>query len=135
MYRKQLGTVSETLTTFKNTEPILISFLIRSFQLLFVHGTTCRLKQERHQLNNIQNVTEHKHTDTTNYFNAGTCLGQILHARLRMDCSSLNSDLNRKRVVPSPYHFEGFESVQNFLFTCPNHTVARERYLLADLRN
>ena len=42
-------TISETLTTFKTTEPILISFLIRSFQLLYEPGTTCGLKLKRHQ--------------------------------------------------------------------------------------
>ena len=36
------------------------------------------------------------------YFYAGTRLGQILHARLRMDCISLNSHLYRKNIVESP---------------------------------
>ena len=70
------------------------------------------------------------------YFNVGTRLGQILHARLRMDCSSLNSDLYRKHIIPSPSCCcGGFESVQHFLFSCPNYTVAREKYLPADLRS
>ena len=70
------------------------------------------------------------------YFNAGTRLGQILHARLRMDCSSLNSDLYRKHIIPSPScRCGGFESVQHFFFSRPNFSVARERYLPADLRS
>ena len=70
------------------------------------------------------------------YFNVGTRLGQILQARLRMDCSSLNSDLYRKHIIPSPScRCGGFESVQHFFFSCPNYTVARERYLPADLRS
>ena len=48
LYRKQLGNVSETLTIFRITEPIIVYFLIGSFQPLFMHGTTCQLKQERH---------------------------------------------------------------------------------------
>ena len=36
------------------------------------------------------------------YFYAGTRKGQILHARLRMDCSSLNSHLYRKNIVDTP---------------------------------
>ena len=35
------------------------------------------------------------------YFNAGTRMGQILHARIRMECSVLNSNLYRKNIVPS----------------------------------
>ena len=36
------------------------------------------------------------------YYNAGSRIGQILHARLRMGCSSLNSHLYSKNIVPSP---------------------------------
>ena len=36
------------------------------------------------------------------YINAGTRMGQILHARIRMECSALNSHLYRKNIVPSP---------------------------------
>ena len=35
------------------------------------------------------------------FSNAGTRKGQILQARLRMECSSLNSDLHRKNIVQS----------------------------------
>ena len=33
------------------------------------------------------------------FFSAGSMLGQILHARIQMACSSLNSDLYRKNTV------------------------------------
>ena len=33
------------------------------------------------------------------FYNAGTRNGQMLQARLRMDCSSLNSDLHRKKAL------------------------------------
>ena len=70
------------------------------------------------------------------YFNAGTRMGQILHARLRMGCSSLNSDLYRKNIVQSPSSSCGeFESAKHFLFTCVNHSVARERYLPRNLHS
>ena len=53
-----------------------------------------------------------------------------------MDCSSLNSDLYRKHIIPSPScRCGGFESVQHFFFSSPIYTVARERYLPADLRS
>ena len=35
------------------------------------------------------------------YFNAGSRIGQILHSRLRMKCSSLNSHLYRRNIVES----------------------------------
>ena len=67
------------------------------------------------------------------YYNAGTRIGQILHARLRMQCSSLNSDLYRKKIVSSPSCQCGnFESANHFLTTCPRFTAERRQYL-ADL--
>ena len=49
------------------------------------------------------------------FYNAGTCKGQILQARLRMECSSLNSDLHRKNIVPNPFCRCGvFESRNRF---------------------
>ena len=40
------------------------------------------------------------------------------------------SDLYRKNIVQSPSCSCGeFESAKHFLFTCVNHSVARERYL------
>ena len=67
-------------------------------------------------------------------FNAGHRIGQILHAGLRMGCSSLNSDLYRKHIVASPScHCGAFESAKHFLFRCPNYSIARHRYLHQDL--
>ena len=52
------------------------------------------------------------------YFNAGSRIGQILQGRLRMECSSLNSDLFRKNIVPSPScSCGGFESAFHFSYT------------------
>ena len=36
------------------------------------------------------------------YFHAGTRKGQILHTRIRMECSSLNSHLYSKNIINSP---------------------------------
>ena len=70
------------------------------------------------------------------FFSAWSRLGQIFHARIRMACSSLNSDLYRKTIVPSPScACGGFESAYHFFFICPNYNVTRERYLEALLRN
>ena len=60
-------------------------------------------------------------------FSVGSRLGQILHARIRMACSSLNSDLYRKNIVPSPScACGGFESAYHFFFICPKYNATRE---------
>ena len=70
------------------------------------------------------------------YYNAGSRKGQILHARLRLECSSLNSDLYQKHIVPSAScQCGGFESAAHFLFTCPIFMNARQSYLPGNLGN
>ena len=50
------------------------------------------------------------------YYNTGTSIGQILQARLRLGCSSLNADLYRKNIIPSPTcACGGFESAYHFV--------------------
>ena len=64
------------------------------------------------------------------YFNAGSRMGQTLHARLRMECSSLNFHLYRKNIVPNPScSCGGFESSYHFFFTCPKYSRIRNSYL------
>ena len=41
-------------------------------------------------------------TKPPRYYNIGTRIGQILHARLRIECSALNAHFYRKNIVPSP---------------------------------
>ena len=53
-----------------------------------------------------------------------------------MECSSLNSDLHRKNIVPNPFCRCGiFESRTNFLFACPLYSLDRLRYLPYNLDN
>ena len=62
------------------------------------------------------------------YYNAGSRKGQILHARLTLECSSLKSVLYWKHIVPSPLcQCGGFESAAHFLFTCPIVMNARQK--------
>ena len=64
------------------------------------------------------------------YFNAGSRMDQILHARLRMECSSLNSYLYRKNIVPSPScSCGGFENSYHFSFTCSKYSRIRNSFL------
>ena len=70
------------------------------------------------------------------YFNTGTRQGQILHARLRMECSSLNAHLHKKNTVPSSSCSCGsYESTYHFFFQCPNYSQIRNRYLPNNLND
>ena len=64
------------------------------------------------------------------YYSARSRQGQILHTGLRIQCSSLNTDLYRKNIIPSPSSSYGdFESAHHFFYVCPQLTAVRERYL------
>ena len=64
------------------------------------------------------------------YFHAGTRQGQILHMRIRMECSSLNSHLYSKNIINSPScSCGGFESAYYFFFICPIYRHTRNIYL------
>ena len=70
------------------------------------------------------------------YYSTGTRMGQILHTRIRLECSSLNAHLYRKNIVPEPTcQCGGFESSYHFFFICPIFVDARTRYLPANLNN
>ena len=84
----------------------------------------------------INNNRETRNRAPPKYYTAGSRKGQILHARLRMQCSSLNADLYRKNIIPSPScSCGGFESANHFFYICPQLTAVRERYLGGVLRN
>ena len=70
------------------------------------------------------------------YYNTGSRMGQILHTRIRLECSSLNAHLYRKSIVPEPTcQCGGFESSYHIFFVCPKFVGARSRYLPANLNN
>ena len=57
-------------------------------------------------------------------------LGQILHSRLRMQCSSLNQQLYHKNIVDSPNSICGStESTTHYLFHCLRYTAQRQMYI------
>ena len=57
----------------------------------------------------------------------GTRQGQILHARLRLECSDLNEVLHRKNLVASPACSCGHprETTDHYLHECPNYRLER----------
>ena len=64
------------------------------------------------------------------YYYTGIHLGQILHSRLRMQCSSLNQHVYRKNIVDSPNCICGLtESTTYYLFHCPRYTAQRQMHI------
>lgn len=66
------------------------------------------------------------------YYNLGTRLGQILHARLRMAASSLNEHLFLKNIIANPYCSCGItESSTHYLLKCTKYTELRRQYIFS----
>jgi len=64
------------------------------------------------------------------YYYTCSRLGQILHCRLRMQCSSLNQHLYRKNIVDSPKCICGStESTTHYLFHCLRYTAQKQMYI------
>ena len=67
------------------------------------------------------------------YFSAGSRVGQVLHTRLRLECSALNNDLYRRNFVASPLCECGeVENATHYIFQCPLFNQHRQQ-LLPDL--
>jgi hypothetical protein len=65
-------------------------------------------------------------TKASPLFNIGSRISQILHARLRLDCSSLNFDLYRKSIIQSPLCLCGeIETLYHYFFSCPRYDIIR----------
>jgi hypothetical protein len=61
------------------------------------------------------------------YYYIGSRLAQVLHARLRMDSSSLNVHLFLRNLVDNPNCTCGqTETTSHFLLQCRNYTVIRD---------
>ena len=56
---------------------------------------------------------------------------QILHNRIRLECSSLNSHLFKKNLTDNQLCSCGIiETTSRFFFSCPRYTAQRQQYLL-----
>lgn len=64
------------------------------------------------------------------YFYCGDRISQILHTRLRTECSALNQHLFRRNLIPSPNCTCGeVESNNHFLLVCPRFNLHRAEML------
>ena len=58
-------------------------------------------------------------------------IAQILHNRIRLECSSLNSHLFKKNLIDNQLCSCGsIETTSHFFFSCPRYTAQRQQYLL-----
>ena len=93
------------------------------------NSIVCRLLSVSYQNFKQQNAKQSLSSNMSNpksIFSFGSRRAQILHTRLRLECSSLNFDLHRRSIVDSPLCSCGWvETVDHFLLHCP---------LLADIR-
>lgn len=79
----------------------------------------------KNALSSLSNITK-----IPNYYNIGTRKGQILHARLRMRCSSLKYHLFTKNIESDPYCECGqIENTSHYLLECPRFSSQRQSYI------
>jgi hypothetical protein len=70
------------------------------------------------------------HPQKPPYYFIGKRLGQILHSRLRMHCSSLNQHLYSINIVDSPLCQCGaIETTEHYLLYCPLYNVHRRLFI------
>ena len=60
------------------------------------------------------------------YYLCGDRFYQVLHTRLRTECSSLNQHLHKRNLVGNPYFICG-EGNTHYLLTCPRFTHMRNK--------
>ena len=74
-------------------------------------------------------LNKDKHS-VPNYYNFGSRNEQILHARLRMECSTLNQHLYAKNLVENPFCSCGkIEDTEHFILNCPKYAQLRKTYI------
>ena len=87
------------------------------------------LPQQAKQINSLTSFKAYLTRDkikVPKYFYKGKCKLQVMHTRIRTNCSALNSDLFRKNIVDSPsYTCGAIENAYHFFFTCGRYTNQR----------
>jgi hypothetical protein len=74
-------------------------------------------------LNSFKSLINTENTTVPAHYYVGCSLGQLLHARLRMNCSALKAHLFIRNIVESPNCICGItETVSHFLLYYPRHT-------------
>ena len=64
------------------------------------------------------------------YYVTGSRIAQVLHTRLRTNCSALNLTLFQRNLIESPLCQCGeVESAEHYLMTCNRYTLIRDKLL------
>ena len=81
-------------------------------------------------VNSFKSDLKSNHPQKPPYYYIGKRLGQILHSRLRIHCSSLNQHLYSKNIVDSPFCQCGaIETTEHYLLYCPLYNVHRQLFI------
>ena len=84
------------------------------------------LNSFKHTLRNNQ-ILVLKYFDTLHV----SRIAQIVHNRIRLECSSSNSHLFKKNQIDNQLCSCGsIEATSHFFFSCPRYTAHRQQYLL-----
>ena len=91
--------------------------------------------KESDSINSFKRFLNQNKTPVPKYYYMGNRKAQILHTRLRTNCSSLNMDLFLKNISDSPLCRCGsLENAQHFFFQCPYFQDQRNELLNAVLQ-
>ena len=83
-------------------------------------------------VNSFKSNLKSNHPQKPPYHYIGKRLGQILHSRLCMHCSSLNQHLYSKNIVDSPLCQCGaIETTEHYFLYCPLYNVHRQLFYWA----
>jgi hypothetical protein len=81
-------------------------------------------------VNSFKSNLKSNHPHKPPYYYIGKRLGQILHSRFRIHCSSLNQHLYSKNIVDSPLCQCGaIETTEHYLLFCPLYNVHRQLFI------
>ena len=125
-YRRLLDTTFEIQTTSKQFTLIPTCFIIL-YKTIRAWNNLSDETKEAISIAEFKFRLNRNISKPPNYYNTGSRKGQTLHSRMRMECSSLNSNLFRKNIVADPSCQCGVFGV--FFFNCPRYAAARTRYL------
>lgn len=123
--------------SFRNSENYLsVHANTRTFADSFLPSTVHAWNNLPASIKSVNTLTAFKQqlTNATptipEYYYSGVRLDQILHTRLRTECSSLNQHLFKRNLVLSPNCACGdVENNEHFLLVCPRYNVIRNDLL------
>ncbi len=125
--RQIIHYVTPIITSCLTQEPVCIT--IHFYPQLSVYGTILTILHAVLQHYQASRIRYGARSPNPVYYYDGNRLGQILHTRLRIECSSLNDHLFHKNIVISPLCNCGqVETVEHYLLSCTRYSDTRNRH-------